>query len=238
MDLNAPKPEPEEGRKFWQQWRQNFLAGLVIVAPGYLTVWLIWSSISLVDSKVARLVPITLDLPVYFHIPGYGLVFFAAFTAMVGWAAKNYLAAQFIAWSEGLLDRLPIVRSVYNGIKQIAETMLTQSRSSFSKACLVEYPRRGAWAIAFVSTEARGEVGARIPDDDVLSVFLPTTPNPTSGFLLFVRRSDVIMLDMTVEEAAKLVISAGLVTPEFKGKSAVTPVLPGLAMPEGHAAAS
>lgn len=238
MDLHVPKPEPEEGRAFWQRWRQNFLTGLVVVAPGYLTVWLIWSSISFIDAKVARLVPVTLDLPGYLHIPGYGLLFFVAFTALVGWAAKNYIAASAIAWSERMLDRLPIVRTVYNGIKQIAETMLTQSKSSFSKACLVEYPRRGIWAIAFISTEARGEVGARVPDDDVLSVFLPTTPNPTSGFLLFVRRSDVVMLDMTVEEAAKLVISAGLVTPDFPAAGKANPVLPGLKLPEGRAAAS
>jgi uncharacterized membrane protein len=226
--LPPPMPPEQEGRAFWNKARANFLAGIVVVAPLYLTVWLLWSSISWIDSRVAKLLPIALDIPGFLHIPGYGLVFFVVFTALVGWTAKNYAAAQLIAWSERMLDRLPIVRSIYNGIKQIAETMLTQSKSSFSQACLVEYPRRGIWAVAFISTEARGEVGARVPEDEVMSVFLPTTPNPTSGFLLFVRRADLIILDMSVEEAAKLVISAGLVTPSYRGPNGkAEPELPG-----------
>jgi uncharacterized membrane protein len=109
---------------------------------------------------------------------------------------------------------MPVVRSIYNGLKQIAETVFAQTETNFDTACLVEYPRKGIWAIAFVSTRARGEIDRRIPrDESLVSVFLPTTPNPTSGFLLFVPRSDVVELDMTVEDAAKLVISAGLVYP-------------------------
>jgi uncharacterized membrane protein len=227
-----PMPPEQEGRAFWHRARANFLAGIVVVAPLYLTVWLLWSGISWIDARVARLLPIALDIPGFLHIPGYGLVFFVVFTASVGWLAKNYAAAQLIAWSERMLDRLPIVRTVYNGIKQIAETMLTQSKSSFSQACLVEYPRRGIWAVAFISTEARGEVGVKVQDDEVMSVFLPTTPNPTSGFLLFVKRADLIMLDMSVEEAAKLVISAGLVTPPYDpAKGRAEPELPGFGAP-------
>jgi uncharacterized membrane protein len=239
MSLDPPPPpSPEEGRAFWNRWRQNFLTGLVLVAPAYLTVWLIWSSISFVDAKVARLFPVTVDVP-FFYIPGYGLVFFVVVTALVGWVAKNIIAARVIAWSERMLDRLPIVRTVYNGIKQIAETMLTQSKTSFTKACLIEYPRRGIWAIGFISTEAQGEIAARVPDENVLSVFLPTTPNPTSGFLLYVRASDVIVLDMSVEAAAKLIISAGLVGPEWTGpEGKAEPILPGLALHERRAAAS
>jgi uncharacterized membrane protein len=109
---------------------------------------------------------------------------------------------------------MPVVRSLYNGIKQIIETVVTQSSGrSFRTACLVEYPRRGIWAVAFVSTETRGEILAKGGGGGMLSVFLPTTPNPTSGFLLFVPREDVVTLDMSVEDAAKLVISAGLVVP-------------------------
>ena len=223
-------PAPEEGRRFWARFRANVLAGMVLVAPIYLTIWLVWSGITFVDTRFARLLPTTIDLPGYLHLPGYGVLFFLAFTAFVGWAAKNFVAVRVIGWSERMLDRLPIVRSIYNGTKQIAETMLTQSRSSFTQACLVEYPRRGIWAIAFISTQTRGEVGDKVPDDDMLSVFLPTTPNPTSGFLLFVPRSDIIPLAMSVEEAAKMVISAGLVTPPFDPD--IEPALPGL---EAHA---
>jgi uncharacterized membrane protein len=237
-----PTPEPTEGRAFWARWRANFLAGIVLVAPLFLTVWLLWSFISWVDSRVARLLPMAMDIPGFLHIPGYGLVFFVVFTALVGLAAKNYAAARTIAWSERMLDNLPIVRTVYNGIKQIAETMLADSKTSFKQACLVEYPRRGIWAVAFISTVARGEVGARMPEDELMSVFLPTTPNPTSGFLLFVPRRDIILLDMTVEEAAKLVISAGLVTPSFDKARDAEPVPmvvdPSLVPTQGAAAAS
>ena len=142
---------------------------------------------------------------------------FLIFTILVGWLAKGIIGRSMINYAESLVDRMPVVRSIYNGLKQIAETVFSQAESSFDTACLVEYPRRGIWAIAFISTSAKGEVKARIPsDDDLMSVFLPTTPNPTSGFLLFVPRSEVIELDMTVEDAAKLVISAGLVYPNGK----------------------
>jgi uncharacterized membrane protein len=115
---------------------------------------------------------------------------------------------------------MPVVRSVYNGLKQIVETMLSKSGTSFKQACLIEYPRKGIWSIAFISTDARGEVPLKAGEPDLVSVFLPTTPNPTSGFLLFVPRRDVVVLDMTIEDAAKLVISAGLVSPPGKDEIA------------------
>jgi len=112
---------------------------------------------------------------------------------------------------------MPVIRSIYSGLKQIAETVFAQSETSFNRACLLEYPRKGIWAIGFISTTAKGEISAQLSDEgEVLSVFLPTTPNPTSGFLLFVPKSDVIELEMTVEDAAKLIISAGLVYPSAK----------------------
>jgi uncharacterized membrane protein len=115
------------------------------------------------------------------------------------------------------VDRTPVVRSIYNGLKQIAETVFAQSETSFDQACLIQYPSKGIWAVGFVSTTAKGEVAERAPiNEDLISVFVPTTPNPTSGFLLFFPKSDVIYLDMSVEDAAKLVISAGLVYPNGK----------------------
>jgi Uncharacterized conserved protein len=195
-------------------WRKNFLTGLVLIAPLYLTFWLLSSFVELVDDKVASILPGEFNPSAYLHVPGYGIVILALFSALLGALAKNFVMAKVIGFGETLLDRLPVVRSIYNGIKQIAHTVLVQSESSFEKACLVEYPRKGLWAIAFISTPTKGEVRERAGSDSMLSVFLPTTPNPTSGFLLFVPKEDVIELDMTVEEAAKLVISAGLVTPE------------------------
>ena len=218
--------------------RNNFLAGLVVVVPIAVTMWMIWTCVGWIDSWVLPFVParyhpdslidtffgdsqwfkMLFGEDVRVNVRGLGVVVFLMFTVFVGWIAKGLIGRSFLAWGESLVDRMPVVRSLYNGIKQIAETIFSQStETKFDKACLVEYPRKGIWAIAFISTKAKGEIDKRIPvDEDIISVFLPTTPNPTSGFLLFVPRHSVIALDMTVEDAAKLVISAGLVYPNSK----------------------
>jgi uncharacterized membrane protein len=203
--------------------RANFLTGLVVLTPIALTIWLIWNVVGWIDGWVLPFVPTRFHPDALirhwfgpdtrFSVRGFGVVIFLIVTILVGWVAKGLIGRSFIRWGEGLVDRLPVVRSIYNGLKQIAETVLSQSESSFERACLVEYPRPGLWALAFVSTAAKGELAEKIPGDRILSVFLPTTPNPTSGFLLYVPESDVIYLDMSVENAAKLIISAGLVYP-------------------------
>ncbi len=195
--------------------RNNFLTGLVVVAPVLITAYLIWTIITFVDATVVPLVPSIYNPSTYLEvdIPGFGVIIFLIFTAVVGYFTKNLFGRQLVRLGESWVESLPIVRSIYNALKQIVETILSQSKTSFQKACLVEYPRRDIWAIAFVSTDTKGEINEKIGDGGMLSVFLPTTPNPTSGFLLFVPEDDVIVLDMSVEEAAKLVISAGLVTP-------------------------
>lgn len=210
--------------------RGNFLAGLIIVAPIGLTIWLIYTVVGWVDSWVWPFVPdayqptellnrflgLEGEDQIRVNVRGVGVVIFLLFTVFVGWLGKGFLGRSFLRWAEGLVARMPVVRSVYNGVKQIAETVFSQRDTSFDKACLIEYPRRGIWAIAFISTSAKGEVAMRLPGDtagDIQTVFLPTTPNPTSGFLLFLPKEDVVELDMSVEDAAKLVISAGLVYP-------------------------
>lgn len=197
--------------------RRSFLTGLVVIAPIGLTLWLIWTVAGWVDSWVLPFVPIWLrpDQYVGLNIRGIGVLAFLLFTIMVGWMAKGIIGKSLIRWGENLVQNLPVVRSVYKGLKQIAETVFAQTEASFDKACLVQYPREGLWAIAFISTSAKGEIDNKIDHPDrKTAVFLPTTPNPTSGFLLFVPVSDVIELDMSVEDAAKLVISAGLVYPD------------------------
>lgn len=214
-DEKAPRPR----RTFFGSLRASFLTGLVVVAPVALTIYLIWTVIGWIDSWVLPFVPHQYrpDQYIGINLRGLGVLIFLVFTIMVGWIAKGFIGRSLIAWGENLVSRMPVVRSIYNGLKQIAETVFAQSETSFDQACLVEYPRKGLWAIAFISTNAKGEVNRRIPvDEQVVSVFLPTTPNPTSGFLLFVPRSEVIELEMTVEDAAKLVISAGLVYPNAK----------------------
>ncbi|MEO0678769.1 MAG: DUF502 domain-containing protein, partial [Pseudomonadota bacterium] len=142
---------------------------------------------------------------------------FLLFTVFIGWVAKGYIGRSLIRWAEHVVERTPVVRSIYSGIKQISETVFAQSERSFEQACLIEYPRKGIWAIGFISTTAKGEVNEKGGNaGELLSVFVPTTPNPTSGFLLFFPAEDVIPLEMTVEDAAKLVISAGLVYPNGK----------------------
>lgn len=220
-----PEP-PIPNRSFFARLRANFFTGLVVIAPVGLTIWLIWSIVGWVDGFVLPLVPdkyqpdrmlqdlLGLDPSVQINVRGIGVVIFLIFTMIIGWMAKGLIGRAVISFAEGLVERTPVVRSIYSGIKQISETVFAQSDRSFEKACVIEYPRNGIWAIGFISTNTKGEIAARGNNGEpMLSVFLPTTPNPTSGFLLFVPEKDVIELDMTVEEAAKLVISAGLVYP-------------------------
>lgn len=197
--------------------RASFLTGLVVIAPIGLTIYLVWTVVGWVDAFVLPLVPQRFNPEQYIgiNLRGVGVIFFLLFTVFIGWVAKGLIGRSLINAAEELVGQMPVVRTIYNGLKQIAETVFAQQDTSFDKACLVEYPRKGLWAIGFISTSAKGEVTRRTPhDDQLLSVFLPTTPNPTSGFLLFVPQRDVIELEMSVEDAAKLVISAGLVYPD------------------------
>ncbi|GAB4284383.1 MAG: DUF502 domain-containing protein [Roseovarius sp.] len=229
-----PPPHPRRSGRF-AGLRTSFLTGVVVIAPVGLTVWLIWTLIGWVDAVVLPFVPASyqpeylvnrwilgLSSPaepgwVHVNIRGVGVVVFLLFTLLVGWIAKGLIGKSLIGYAESLVDRMPVVRSIYSGVKQIAETVFAQSERSFEKACLIEYPRRGIWAIGFISTTTKGEVVTKADaGGDMLSIFVPTTPNPTSGFLLFFPREDVIELDMSLEDAAKLVISAGLVHPGQK----------------------
>jgi uncharacterized membrane protein len=199
--------------------RSNFFTGIVVILPVALTIWLVWSLVGWVDGVVLPLVPEQIQPEKYIglNLRGLGLIIFLVFTILVGWVAKGLIGRSFIRFAESLVERMPVVRSIYSGVKQIAETVFAQSDRNFEKACLIEYPRRGMWGIGFISTSAKGEIKARAPGSaEMVTVFLPTTPNPTSGFLLFVPKEDVIELDMSLEDAAKLIISAGLVYPNPK----------------------
>ena len=199
--------------------RNSFLTGIVVIAPVGLTVWLIWTVVGWIDGFVLPLVPANLRPEQYIgiNLRGVGLIFLLFFTVVVGWIAKGLIGRSLIRTAESLVDRMPVVRSIYSGIKQISETVFAQSDRSFEKACLIQYPRKGIWAVGFISTTAKGEVEERAETGGrLLSVFVPTPPTPTSGFLLFFPAEAVIELDMSVEDAAKLVISAGLVYPNGK----------------------
>jgi len=216
---NPLKPLPPRKTGPLSALRASFLTGLVVVFPIGLTIWLLWTVTGWIDAFVLPLVPHRFRPEQYIGIDlrGVGVIFFLLFTVIVGWLAKGLIGRSLLRWGEHLVDRMPVIRSIYSGLKQIAETVFAQTEASFDKACLIEYPRKGIWAIGFVSTMARGEIAARAGDGEPLvSVFLPTTPNPTSGFLLYVPVSQVTYLDMSVEDTAKLIISAGLVYPTTK----------------------
>ncbi len=204
---------------FMTRLRNYFFTGLVITGPVGITLYLSWSLIQLIDAWVKPFLPTMYNpdnyLPV--EVPGFGL--FAALVAItvIGFLTANIAGRSLIGFGESILGRMPLVRNLYSALKQIFETVLNDSGRNFTKAGLVEYPRKGLWAIVFLATDTKGEVADHLKDEgaDTVSVFLPTTPNPTSGFLLFVPREDIIELSMSVEDAAKLVISAGLVSPEY-----------------------
>lgn len=200
-----------------------FLTGLVIAGPVGITLYISWWIIQAVDGFVKPLIPEQYNPDTYLpvHIPGFGLLVSVLAIMLLGFLTANLVGRSLWQFGERFLSRLPMISTLYNGLKQLFETVVTQSHQSFKQVGLIQYPRPGIWAMVLISTEAKGEVAHRVPvDDTVLSCFLPTTPNPTSGFLLFVPRSDVIILDMTTEDAAKLIISAGLVSPEYQKKTA------------------
>ncbi len=199
---------------FGQRIRTYFFAGILVTAPLFITGYVAWLFINFVDDKITPLIPAAYNPETYlpFALPGLGLVVLLISLTLVGMFMAGFMGRLFTRLSEGLLNRMPVIRSVYNAVKQILETVLAQQSTAFREAVLVEYPRRGIWAVAFITGTTEGEVQS-ITEDDCVNIFLPTTPNPTSGFLLFVPKEDLIPLSMSVEEAIKMVISGGIVTP-------------------------
>lgn len=200
--------------------RNYFLTGFIVSAPIAITVYLVWTFIGWVDSWVIPYVPESYipDHYLPFSVPGFGLIIALILITLIGFLTAGIIGRSIVTYGEHMLNRMPLIRNLYAALKQIFQTVFSQQETSFEKIGLLEYPRKGIWAVVFIATETKGEVGAKLTEmgKETLSVFLPTTPNPTSGFLLFVPKEDVKVLDMSVEDGAKLVISAGLVAPEYK----------------------
>ena len=194
--------------------RGYFLAGVLITAPIGITFYLAWLFITWVDDKVTPIIPAAYNPETYlpFSIPGLGLVIVAVLLTLVGALTAGMLGRLWVRISERLLARMPVIRNVYGAIKQIFETILTKNTEAFSKGVLFEYPRRGSWALGFITGATEGEI-QNLTADEVANVFLPTTPNPTSGYLLFIPRRELVELGMTVEEGIKMVVSGGIITP-------------------------
>ena len=197
--------------------RSWFLTGILVMTPLLLTIYVAWAFITFVDNLVVPLVPFNYRPSNYlpFSIPGLGLIIVFIFTTFVGLLATGLFGRTLILIWENILNRMPVVRSVYSAIKQILETVMATQSDAFRQAVLVQYPRKDIWAIGFVTGSTKGEVGKRV-DKKMVNVFMPTTPNPTSGFLLFFPEEDLIFLNMSVEDALKLVVSGGMVVPKEK----------------------
>ena len=197
-----------------QRMRAYFITGILVVAPVSITLYLAWIFIGFVDNRITPLIPVQYNPETYlpFALPGLGLLILVVTLILVGAATAGFFGRLWARVSEQILGRMPVIRNIYGAVKQILETVLAQQSKAFREAVLVEYPRRGIWAIAFITGRTEGEV-QNITEEECINIFLPTTPNPTSGFLLFVPKKDLVHLDMNVEEAIKMVISGGIVTP-------------------------
>jgi len=199
--------------------RNRLLTGVIVVLPIVVTLWGITRFVQFFDNQLIKVLPPELNPRINFgawgfnllDIPGLGLIVAVVLLILIGVLASNFIGKAFIKSGERVLSRVPVVRNVYNFIKQITNTVAQQSDRTFKEVCLLEYPRKGLYAIGFVTADLAGAPAKHLKDDYVC-VFVPTTPNPTSGFLLFLKRSDITLLDMTPEEGAKMIISGGMVS--------------------------
>ena len=208
---------------FWGGLRSSFLAGIVVAAPVGITIalvyWFVTGPMAKLDAFVKDSLPSGGTLVEQFLqvLPGFGVLIAFIALVLLGALAKNFIGRSFINIGERFVEALPVVRTLYRFFKNVFETALQQSDRSFKEVALIEYPRDGAWVMAFVVGSAKGEIKDVLKDqgDGLTALFVPTVPNPTSGFLLFLPAKDIRILDMSVEDAAKVVFSLGLVVPEY-----------------------
>ncbi len=220
---------------FATRLRNNFLTGLIICAPITITIWLTWTFIHWADSWVKPYIPARYNPESYlkFAVPGFGLLIAVVFITIIGVLGRNLIGRTVVEFGESILNRTPLVRTVHSSIKQIFATVLQERSTSFKKVGLIQYPSPGLWSLVFIAGDTKGEIARRFDDmgQEMLTVFLPPTPVPTAGFLLFVPKKNVIMLDMSAEDGAKLLISGGLVTPDYVEKAKAAAVKRGELLP-------
>lgn len=195
-----------------ERLRAYFIAGILVTGPIALTLYLTWTFIHFIDDTVGGLLPRQYNPATYVPVPGLELVIAVAGLTLVGALAAGYLGRLFVLLSERIMARMPVVRGIYGAAKQIFETVLAKQSNTFREVVLIEWPRPGMWTIGFVTVQPEGEIRDHVGADTV-AVYVPTTPNPTSGYLMFVRRRDLLTLPMTVEEGVKYVLSGGIVSP-------------------------
>ncbi|HEY2136777.1 MAG TPA: DUF502 domain-containing protein [Xanthobacteraceae bacterium] len=220
LDHNVTEPDPAapvvHRHGIGHRVRNYFLTGLIVAGPLAITVYLTWSFITWVDDLVRPFMPVALRPETYlpWKIPGTGLVIAFLSLTLLGFLTANLVGRTLVEAGETLLNRMPLVRSIYKGLKQVFETLFSESGSSFRHVGLVEFPAPGMWSLVFLSQPPSGEITMRLPlQDEYVSAFMPCTPNPTTGFFFYVPRREVIELEIPVEAAAKLIMTAGLIQP-------------------------
>ena len=204
----------KESIGFFARFRRYFLAGILVTSPILITAYVTWMIITFIDTQVAGLLPDSLDFTKQLphQIPGLGLIISIFTITIIGALTPGFIGRTLLKAGERVLDKMPVVRTIYGAIKQIMETVMSTNSESFREVVLVEYPRKSIWVIGFVTGETKGEVQS-LNKSQLINIFIPTTPNPTSGFLLFIPKEDLVYMDMKVEDAVKMVISGGIVTP-------------------------
>ena len=213
----AAKPAPG----LMSRIRTYFLTGLIVAGPVAVTLWLIWWFVTWVDNLVRPLIPVAYLPETYlpFNIPGLGLIIVFIALTLLGFLTANFIGRRLIAFGDSVLNHMPIVRPIYRTAKQIFETLFAKSDSSFRRVGLVEFPSPGMWSLVFLTQPPTPEISDRLPQTEHVSAFMPCTPNPTTGFFFYAPRRDVIDLDITVEQAMTLIMSAGIVQPGADAQS-------------------
>ena len=193
--------------------RKWLLTGLLVIVPGVITAWVLNWIVSTLDQTL-QILPGAWqpDKLLGVHVPGFGVVLTLAILLVVGAIASNFVGRKLVEWGDALVHRIPVVRSIYSSVKQVSDTLFSESGNAFRKAVLVQWPREGVWTVAFVTGAPNGEVAAYLRDEFV-SVYVPTTPNPTGGYFVMVRKSDCVELEMSVDSALKYIVSMGVVAP-------------------------
>ena len=192
--------------------RNYFLTGLIVAGPVAVTLWLIWSFVTWVDRLVRPLIPESYR-PENLNIPGFGLVIAFVALTLLGFLTANYVGSKLVDIGDSILNRMPIVRPIYRTSKQIFQTLFSSSGPSFRRVGLVKFPSPDMWSLVFLTQTPSDDIAARLPPVEHVAAFMPCTPNPTTGFFFYVPRSEVIELDITVEQAMQLIMSAGMVQP-------------------------
>ena len=197
--------------------RKWFLSGLLVIVPVVITFLVLEWVVSLLDQTL-QILPMAWhpDRVLGVHIPGFGVILTLAILLVVGATVSNFIGKKLVQWGDAVVTRIPVVRSIYSSVKQVSDTLFSENGNAFRKAVLVQWPREGIWTVAFVTGAPGGDVATYLREDEFLSVYVPTTPNPTGGYFVMLRKSECVELNMSVDEALKYVVSMGVVVPTMR----------------------